>query len=143
MGWYDSSWADVMAELVTETAVPIPTTLETLMQACELVTETAVLASALKDESFTIVATCPGWVATDMGSGSNEVCTWVRLLSLSPPGETGPSACLSYTSPVSSVKYCLMCACSNVMCPECRINWWLCNRNFAMLLHVWVFMESL
>ncbi|KAK9839261.1 hypothetical protein WJX81_004548 [Elliptochloris bilobata] len=33
--------------------------------------QTAVLASALKDEGFTVVSTCPGWVATDMGSRSD------------------------------------------------------------------------
>jgi len=27
-----------------------------------------VLAGALKDEGFTVVSTCPGWVATDMGT---------------------------------------------------------------------------
>ena len=34
------------------------------------------LASALKNEGFTVVATCPGWVDTDMGSRSDtkEVC---------------------------------------------------------------------
>ena len=39
-------------------------------------TETAVLAGALKDEGFSVVATCPGWVDTDMGSRSDtkEVC---------------------------------------------------------------------
>ena len=39
-------------------------------------TETAVLAGALKAEGFTVVATCPGWVDTDMGSRSDtkEVC---------------------------------------------------------------------
>ena len=45
----------------------------TLMHVCAHHTETAVLASSLKDEGFTIIATCPGWVATDMGSGSNDV----------------------------------------------------------------------
>ncbi len=39
-------------------------------------TETAVLAGALKDEGFTVICTCPGWVDTDMGSRSEtkEVC---------------------------------------------------------------------
>ena len=34
------------------------------------------LANALKDESFTVVSVCPGWVDTDMGSRSDtkEVC---------------------------------------------------------------------
>ena len=30
--------------------------------------ETSVLAGALKHEGFTVVSTCPGWVATDMGT---------------------------------------------------------------------------
>ncbi|KAK9839227.1 hypothetical protein WJX81_002632 [Elliptochloris bilobata] len=33
--------------------------------------QTAVLAGALKDEGFIVVCTCPGWVATDMGSRSD------------------------------------------------------------------------
>jgi len=33
--------------------------------------QTAVMAAALKDEGFTIIATCPGWVDTDMG-GRND-----------------------------------------------------------------------
>ena len=47
------------------------------MQLPALITETAVLASSLKDEGFTIIATCPGWVATDMGSGSNDVRSYL------------------------------------------------------------------
>lgn len=43
------------------------------------------LASSLKDEGFTIIATCPGWVASDMGSGSNEVSSYTCLLSASYP----------------------------------------------------------
>ncbi|KAK9839269.1 hypothetical protein WJX81_004898 [Elliptochloris bilobata] len=35
--------------------------------------QTAVLAGALKDEGFTVVATCPGWVDTDMGSRSSTL----------------------------------------------------------------------
>ena len=34
--------------------------------------ETAVLAGSLKDEGFTIIATCPGWVETDMGTRSSK-----------------------------------------------------------------------
>lgn len=47
------------------------------------VAETAVLAGALKDEGFTIVATCPGWVETDMGTRSSkemDVRCFARLL---------------------------------------------------------------
>ncbi len=29
------------------------------------------LAGALKDEGFTVICTCPGWVDTDMGSRSD------------------------------------------------------------------------
>ena len=30
------------------------------------------LAGSLKDEGFTIIATCPGWVETDMGTRSSK-----------------------------------------------------------------------
>ena len=30
------------------------------------------LAGSLKDEGFTIVATCPGWVETDMGTRTSK-----------------------------------------------------------------------
>ena len=45
--------------------------------------ETAVLAGALKDEGFTIIASCPGWVETDMGTRSSRE-TDVRRSALSP-----------------------------------------------------------
>ena len=63
------------------------------MLICALPTETAVLANSLKEEGFTIIATCPGWVATDMGSGSNDVCSYLLLLFLLLPREG--RACLS------------------------------------------------
>ena len=38
------------------------------------------LAGALKDEGFTVICTCPGWVDTDMGSRSETTEVWLKTI---------------------------------------------------------------
>ncbi len=57
------------------------------------------LAGALKDEGFTVVSTCPGWVATDMGTNPEIM----KVRCARPRTETCPACGLHRGVPAGTV----------------------------------------